>query len=582
MEAALVASIASRKSLAVSKALRAGGFAVCGVSHAKHPHLLSRLFSRKALVEVGRESNAWPKAVARFAAEWGACVVIPVDFADVIAFSRFEEVFERIGVALAAPSYEAAIAASSKSLLPELLKSVAEVPRQAVVESREGASKLQALSPPLVVKGLSDASKPEFFPTREQAAERAAERAPCLVQEYVPGVGRGYYAVAHEGEPLIEFTHERIVEYDPAGGASLAARGPVRDPRLYALGRRVVAQLRWTGPIMVETRFVLDEGRYLVVEVNPKLWGSLDLPVHLGYSFPLILALAAVKGPSAARRAAAGLSVRSGQFGWVLDGMRYLAKAPSTWFKLVRVGARASDFDASDPARVLAQLLWALERLPRERAQWRESISADLRKLGWWLRKLVCEGVSEVIFDLDGTLVELPLNWRTVKAELVREGLAKPWEGVTEALRRLWREDRGLYEKASKLVEELEVEASRRARPIVSPSALSGLRFTVITLQASPAAVESLSRAGFQPAARTIGRDAYGPCKEEAFKRVGRPAAVFEDNLANAVRALKAGHLPVFTARDEYRLARGVRLGIPSLHHSDVPKLLTLLTSFIR
>jgi len=516
--------------------------------------------------------------VAWAAARWGAQVVVPVDFADVASFSKHREVFEGKGIALAAPAYRAVVAASDKRLLPELLRGVAETPRQVVVQSKKDIASLDALEPPLVIKDFGDASKPEFFPLSTSAAERALARAPCLVQEYVPGVARGYYAVAFEGRPLLEFTHERLVEYDPAGGASLAARGPVNDPRLYRFGRLIIAKLHWTGPIMVETKFIADEGRYLVVELNPKLWGSLDLPVSLGYHFPLILALAATEGEAVAREAAKGLSVRSGVFSWVLDGMRYLAKVPSTWVRLVRKGLEGGcDVDPLDPGRVLMQMAWALRRLSREAGRWREGLKESYVKLGWWIRKLSSKGFSNLVFDLDGTLVAIPVNWRAAKRELIERGLAKPWEGITESLRRPWEIDENLYRMASELIEKHELQATARAWPLIDPHSLAGLDIIMVTLQTSRVAAEALRQAGFRCRVTTMGRDAYGPCKEHAFARIPRISIVFEDNLANAVRALRAGHLPVLVSSDSYAIARGLRLGIPALRHVDVPRLLEVL-----
>jgi len=72
-----------------------------------------------------------------------------------------------------------------------------------------------------------DASNLSYHLTRESAFAEARKRRRCLVQEYVAGVGRGYYTIASGGEPLLEFTHERLVERDPSGEASVGgARSP--------------------------------------------------------------------------------------------------------------------------------------------------------------------------------------------------------------------------------------------------------------------------------------------------------------------------------------------------------------------
>lgn len=582
----LLASIASRKALPLSSSLREHGFSVYGVAHSIHPNAFSRFFERKVVVRSTREGLSWARVVAEIAGEWEADLVIPVDFVDVATFAKWRSFFEENEVALAAPSFEAVKLASSKEKLPDLLRGLGETPRQVVVLRPSDAAELADLEPPLVVKGLGDASKPEYFPTLELAAERAAERAPCIVQEYVPGVGRGYYAVAFNGEPLLEFTHERITEYDPAGGASLAARGPVLDPRLFKLGRGVVELLRWTGPIMVETRFVAETGEYFVVELNPKFWGSLDLPVSLGYHFPAILAKAYTEGVEQARWAAMGLRVRSGGYYWVLDGARYLAKIPSTWCRMVAGVARGGycDVDLSDAARVAVQFTWALKRLRREKGNWSKSLANDARKLRWWVRSAVRAGVREVVFDLDGTLASLPVDWRAVRVILQKEGFAKPWEGVTEALRRLWAADKGRYEVASSLVEEVELKAAEMAKPLVNPSLFDDLplEVKVATLQTSRSAREALRRTGFTKLCeRVIGRDSEaGPYKEAMFLSICRKGAVVvEDNLRNAVCARRLGYLPVLVAGDAYAQVKALRLGFPAVRHSDLLHLLALLSS---
>jgi len=232
----LVASIASRKALAIALSLRKYGYLVYGLSHAKHPHLFSRYFVKKAVVRCTRSGPAWAMFAAKVAEAWKVDLVIPVDFVDVEAFSRQRELFESVGSELAAPPFESVKLAADKERLPQLLNRIARVPRQVVVREPGSAVGLDALEPPLVVKGLGDASRPEYFPDWKEAEKRAAERAPCLVQEYVPGVGRGYYAVALSGQPILEFTHQRIIEYDPSRWGKLGGKRAGDRPQAVQTG----------------------------------------------------------------------------------------------------------------------------------------------------------------------------------------------------------------------------------------------------------------------------------------------------------------------------------------------------------
>ena len=589
----LLASAASRKALAIAKSLKSLlGAQVVAALHTDHPYIYSRHFDRRLLLPLPRSSKAWALAVLRAALKERCDAVLPVDFVDVATLAEHRGVFERAGVVLVAPPSESVKLAADKGRLPELLAGVARTPKQVVFDVD---ADLEGLSPPLVVKGLGDASNPSYHLTRGSALAEARRRGRCLVQEYVAGVGRGYYAVASGGEPLLEFTHERLVERDPSGGASMAARGPVRDPRLYAIGRAVLAKLRWTGPLMVETRFNSEEG-YFVVELNPKFWGSLDLPVSLSYHFPAVLVKASLEGPEGARVLARSLLVREGGFSWVLDGFRYLAKVPSAWVKLARLAARrgfSSDVELGDPARVAAQLATALTRLGRERGRWLEQLTASATELGSWAAMLsnALEKRERVLaLDLDGVIVDLRADWRAAKKELVERDLARKWESVSEAFARLWREDREAYERASGIVERYERAALAGSRALLSAELLSELarhfELYVTTMQPAGVALEALELLGARELARGIlGRDSgVGPLKREMYSELARRhrgagALVVDDRLENLVEGLRLGAVPLHSSRDAYRAAQASRLGMPS---APPDELLKLLASTIR
>ena len=63
----------------------------------------------------------------------------------------------------------------------------------------------------------------------------------------------------------------------------------VNDEALFATGRSVLDALGWHGVAMVELKRHTADGRDYLMEVNPKLWGSLDLAIAAGADFPLDL-----------------------------------------------------------------------------------------------------------------------------------------------------------------------------------------------------------------------------------------------------------------------------------------------------
>jgi predicted ATP-grasp superfamily ATP-dependent carboligase len=109
-----------------------------------------------------------------------------------------------------------------------------------------------------------------------------------LVQEFVPGRGEGVFLLTERGQALARFAHRRIREKPPWGGVSVLSEAIAPDPELLAGSERLLAGLGFSGVAMVEFRRAPTGPAYLM-EVNPRLWGSLQLAIDAGVDFPSLL-----------------------------------------------------------------------------------------------------------------------------------------------------------------------------------------------------------------------------------------------------------------------------------------------------
>ncbi len=119
---------------------------------------------------------------------------------------------------------------------------------------------------------------------------------PALVQERIVGPGQGYFGVWRHGEPVVEFAHQRVRETPPSGGVSTLREAIALPDDLRDFSRRLLGQWRWHGPVMVEYKRGVDGVPYLM-EVNGRLWGSLQLAVDAGIDVPLASVLVAIGEP---------------------------------------------------------------------------------------------------------------------------------------------------------------------------------------------------------------------------------------------------------------------------------------------
>jgi len=115
---------------------------------------------------------------------------------------------------------------------------------------------------------------------------------PFMVQERIDPSGQGLgvsVVMDRSGQLAAHFTHARLYEYPNSGGPSTQRTG-IRDDRLLEASLRLLKAMHWSGVAMVEWKADPKRGRPVLMEINPRFWGSLELAVRSGVNFPLIYA----------------------------------------------------------------------------------------------------------------------------------------------------------------------------------------------------------------------------------------------------------------------------------------------------
>lgn len=125
--------------------------------------------------------------------------------------------------------------------------------------------------------------------------ETSTRYGPMLVQEFVP-LGRevGVYTLYDCSGTLTALTVQKRLRSNPPEGGASTYRETVRAPELVSLADEFLTALGWRGLAMVEFRIDADTGEPKLLEINPRLWGSLALSVYAGVDFPSLLYRAAM------------------------------------------------------------------------------------------------------------------------------------------------------------------------------------------------------------------------------------------------------------------------------------------------
>jgi predicted ATP-grasp superfamily ATP-dependent carboligase len=253
--------------------------------------------------------------------EWQVDLVIPVGYSSVRAISHAPERITSLGAQMTIPSAALFDLASDKwRMVEEARRAGVDVPETELAESGSEIARFMAGRERAVIKYRHESQKKGVgYITRFSNLDAILKTRPIgslpdgqgdtIIQEYIPGTGTGYMALALDGHIVREFAHRRRREMPPDGGASTAAVS-VHDERVMAAGRKLIKTIRWNGPAMAEFR-ANDRGCYLI-EFNPKLWGSLELALAAGGDFAGDLC-----------RIAAGENLTNRPMPSYRDGLRY-------------------------------------------------------------------------------------------------------------------------------------------------------------------------------------------------------------------------------------------------------------------
>ena len=109
-----------------------------------------------------------------------------------------------------------------------------------------------------------------------------------VVQDYIEGAAYGWSALyGRDGKMLAGIGHLRLREYPISGGPSTYCES-VKDEQLENAGRKMLDYIGWTGPAMVEFKLDKNDGKFKILEINPRYWGSLPLARFAGLNLPFL------------------------------------------------------------------------------------------------------------------------------------------------------------------------------------------------------------------------------------------------------------------------------------------------------
>lgn len=300
MSRVLVTDAGRGSGIATIRSLGRNGIEVVAAdTSSRSPAFVSRYVQQKVVYpSPDTEPDAAIEALVSATRDHQVDLVVPVGETLVTLLTSARDRFPASTV-LALAEAEALDLARDKRATVELAERLGiPTPRTVVVESvAEAGRAARELGWPVVLKPhvsrtIRDSGYMERFGVgyaadSEELAMRMGElegRCAVLLQEYCGGEGHGVGLLMDRGHALLGFQHRRLREVPTTGGPSSFRESVPLDPRLLDDSVRLLRELRWTGPAMVE--FKVGPAGAKLMEVNGRLWGSLALAVKSGVDLP--------------------------------------------------------------------------------------------------------------------------------------------------------------------------------------------------------------------------------------------------------------------------------------------------------
>jgi predicted ATP-grasp superfamily ATP-dependent carboligase len=294
----LVTNARRRKAIPIVRALAGAGMQViCADS----THWAAAFYSRycnERLVHPEVRSEKFLDFMTSWLSRSSCDVVFPLDDDVLEVLSKNRSFLPNPNVLLL-PEHDILSKTNNKSwIIPYASKVGIAVPNTVIVTTSDDLEQLSNIQLPVIVKPSYGSGSRGIIRVKEIDKLRSIctgileVGSSVVVQEQLPmeGEGLGYFALYDRNRELVaQFMHRRLREYPISGGPSTLREG-IWDDKLACQSRNLLDSLNWVGLAMVEYKRDVRDGVPKFMEINPRFWGSIALPIFSGVNFPVLAA----------------------------------------------------------------------------------------------------------------------------------------------------------------------------------------------------------------------------------------------------------------------------------------------------
>ena len=249
------------------------------------------------------DASAFVEVVLKFARDNAIDLIVPVTDWTVVPLSKYRDQFQGVSRLALGPHSGLEFAGDKFKTVSVARELRIPVPETALVQSIE---ELQSIAEnfdfPVVVKDRFSArwegnrailGSVSYAYSAEDLKQKVGQRLKVvrdvLVQQFVSGEGIGFSCLAMESEICLPFMWLRLREVDPRGSGSSARRSIPIAAQVRESSEALVGRVGLQGICMVEYKRPRNGGPPVLMEINARPWGSIQLPISSGIDYPVHL-----------------------------------------------------------------------------------------------------------------------------------------------------------------------------------------------------------------------------------------------------------------------------------------------------
>lgn len=102
-----------------------------------------------------------------------------------------------------------------------------------------------------------------------------------IVQERIVSKNQvaGAFFFCVDGNVISSYCHQRIRTFPEIGGVTVFSKS-IRDEQILKIGAELLKSMNWNGLAMIEFMFDEPSQSWRIIELNPRIWGSIMLSAH--------------------------------------------------------------------------------------------------------------------------------------------------------------------------------------------------------------------------------------------------------------------------------------------------------------